>query len=220
MKKICLNSIFLLLGTFTINLTQAQVNRKLVYYRTGNDKNIWNYAVTYFLLSKGDWNYVREHVLRLYGEDSLSGEGNRFKITHTRKDLHFYDISSVNFPNDSTVTVNGTYYMTDYHLTENDRSKKFVSKNVDGVIHLMEVKTDSTGEKFLRYWYNNASVDLHDKDIKEIKVVNSDKWFHSESELRKFYHRYRMADAAYKTTSTITAIGIFILAVRNGKWGT
>lgn len=202
-------------------ISNAQIYRKMEYIRKGNKKSIWNFAMASYLLVHGDLNYVWDHALKIYGEDSLMEEENNFEIIHTSDGLRLINVRSISYPNDTTLTVFGTFSLVNYNLNEEEKNKRLISRETSaGTAQLMKVNTDSEGRKYIKQWYQDEYIDIHDRDLTRVKVINHCKWLYTEKEKRQFFIRYWVAAGAARVGAGVAAVGGIIFVAKYGKWGT
>lgn len=182
----------LILLLMSMKDAQSQISNKLSYHRVAQNNSVWYYAARIYGLSGTGYDYVLEELGRIYGEDSLAGADNTYKIMHSIDSLKLWDIRSIEFMNDSQVRVYGTYFIKSYNLGGGAEKNMFIEKRSNGDNAIMKVHTDIDGKRYVKRWEIDGYIDVNDKNLISIEVINKNKWFYSERDKSRFLSYYEL----------------------------
>lgn len=192
---------------FAAYASNAQIYAKMEYNRVADYRSPWFYAAGFSLLNFDDDDYLRNHLFKVYGEDSLNNEENTFEIEHTADSIRLWDIEYISFDSDSEVRVHGTWYLISYQLTEEEKNKRIITRlNNNGEYAIMNVYSDNSGKKYIKLWHRGSDVVLKDQSISKITVTNRSRWFKTERQKNKFINQYYTAKGVLWTSYAITAV--------------
>lgn len=190
---------------------QAQIQNKIHYHHTRSIPRNQGSAVWASVFFR---DYDLENDIKVRGLDDSLRADNLFKVEHTNPDVFFHNVTGIKINDSSLVTIYGTFYVRNYDLTPEERTKKMISrKGPDNVFRVARVLTDSSGRVYFKEW-TSGWIEIPATQITSITVRNSNFWVNSQQEKDRLIRRiYNRVSLVYYAGGVAALTGlVFLLA--------